>query len=245
LPSNAFTVDDVALAQEAALEAAVKADQAAITEARLNLGYTVIRSPIDGVIGKLAVTRGNLVGKGDNTLLATVSSYTPMYVYFSVPEGQATDFVRKHVQSKNKNAQVELQLSDGTTFDHKGTIDFADRAVDANTGTLTLRGVFPNPKALLRPGQFARVKVSGEQVPNAVLVPQKAVSDMLNMKVVMTVNSKNIVSAQPIVIGGEYQDQFIVESGLKGGETIIIDGLQKARPGAPVIPMPANTNKGR
>lgn len=236
---------DAALAQQAAFQAATKADEAAIAEAKLNLGYTVIRSPIDGIIGKLAVTRGNLVGKGDNTLLATVSSFTPIYVYFSVPEGQATDFVRKHVQSRSKTAQVELQLSDGTTFERKGTVDFADRAVDTSTGTLTMRAVFPNPQGLLRPGQFARVKVGGEQVTNAVLIPQKAVSDMLNMKVVMTVNNQNVVSMQPVVIGGEYQDQFIVTSGLKGGENIIVEGLQKARPGAKVVPMPASASKGR
>jgi membrane fusion protein (multidrug efflux system) len=236
---------DAAIAQQESYQAASKADEAAIADAKLNLGYTIIRSPIDGIIGKLAVTRGNLVGKGDNTLLATVSSYNPIYVYFSVPEGQATDFLRKHVQGKGHAAQLELQLSDGTVFEHKGSIDFADRQVDANTGTLSLRGSFPNPQGLLRPGQFARLKVGGEQVQNAVLVPQKAVSDMLNLKVVMTVDSHNIVAMQPVTIAGEYQDQFIISSGLKGGETIIVEGLQKARPGAPVIPMPASANKGR
>ena len=236
---------DAAVAQQESLQAAVKADQAAITDAKLNLSYTVIRSPIDGTIGKLAVTRGNLVGKGDNTLLATVSSFDPIYVYFSVPEGQSTDFLSKHVQGKGKVPQLELQLSDGTAFAHKGTIDFADRAIDAATGTLTLRGVFPNPQGLLRPGQFARVRVGGEQVQNAVLIPQKAVSDMLNRKVAMTVDSQNIAILQPITIGGEYQDQFIVTSGLKGGERIIVEGLQKARPGAPVSPVPATADGGR
>jgi membrane fusion protein (multidrug efflux system) len=236
---------DAAVAQQEVLQAAVKADQAAMAQAKLDLSYTVIRSPIDGTIGKLAVTRGNLVGKGENTLLATVSSFDPIYVYFSVPEGQATDFLSKHVQGKSKVPQLELQLSDGAAFARKGAIDFADRAIDAATGTLTLRGVFPNPQGLLRPGQFARVRVAGEQVQNAVLIPQKAVSDMLNRKVAITVDSQNVANLQPITLGGEYQDQFIVTSGLKGGERIVVDGLQKARPGAPVAPLPASADGGR
>lgn len=227
---------DTAVAAEQFNQGAIKADQAALADARLNLSYTIVRSPIDGIIGKLAVTRGNLVGKGDNTLLATVSSYTPIYVYFSVPEGQVTEFLRKHVVGKQKVAQLDLQLSDGSLFEQKGSIDFADRAVDSTTGTLSLRGAFPNPKGLLRPGQFARVKVGGEAVENAVLVPQKAVSDLLNQKVVMTVDSTNKVAMQPVVLGGEYQDKFIVTSGLKGGERIIVEGLQKVRPGATVTP---------
>ncbi len=236
---------DAALSQQASFQAAIKADQANIAEAKLNLSYTVIRSPIDGIVGKLAVTRGNLVGKGENTLLATISSENPIYVYFSVPESQTTDFLRKHVQGKSKVTQLELQLSDGTRYEHGGTINFADRAVDTSTGTLTLRGVFPNKGGLLRPGQFARVRVGGEQVANAVLVPQKAVSDMLNKKVVMTVDARNVVAMQPITISGEYQDQFIVSSGLKGGETIIVDGLQRVKPGVAVVPMRADAGQGR
>jgi membrane fusion protein (multidrug efflux system) len=231
---------DTAVAQQEIYEAAIKGDEASIADARLNLGYTVIRSPIDGVIGKLAVTRGNLVGKNENTLLATISSSSPMYVYFSVPEAQANDFVRKHVLNKQKVSQVELQLSDGSIYEQKGTINFADRAVDTSTGTLSLRGSFPNPKGLLRPGQFARVKVEGEQLQNAVLIPQKAVSELLNQRVVMTVDAKNVVGLQPVTIAGTHDDQFIISSGLKGGERIVVDGLQKVHAGATVVPAAAS-----
>jgi membrane fusion protein (multidrug efflux system) len=194
---------DTAVAQQEVYEAAIKGDEASIADARLNLGYTVIRSPIDGVIGKLAVTRGNLVGKNENTLLATVSSSSPIY-------------------------------------EQRGTINFADRAVDTSTGTLSLRGSFPNPKGLLRPGQFARVKVEGEQLQNAILIPQKAVSELLNQRVVMTVDAKNVVGLQPVTIAGTHDDQFIISSGLKGGERIVVDGLQKVHAGATVVPAAAS-----
>lgn len=233
---------DAAVAQQAAYQAALRADRASIADAKLNLSYTTVRSPIDGIIGKLAVTRGNLVGKGDNTLLATVSSYSPIYVYFSIPEGQVSDFLRKHMRQKKAAPQLTLQLSDGTSYAAHGTLDFADRAIDNNTGTLLVRGVFPNPQGLLRPGQFARVTVAGEQWPNAVLVPQKAVSDLLNQKVVMVVDAHNLVAMQPIKIGGEYKDQYIIAGGLKGGERIIVEGLQKVRPGAPVQPIAAGAS---
>lgn len=235
---------DAAVAQQAAYEASLKADKAQIETAKLDLGYTTVRSPIDGVIGKLAVTRGNLVGKGDNTLLATVSSYTPMYVYFSIPEEAVSSFLRKH-QGKGSAGQLTMMLSDGTEFANKGTLNFADRAVDQTTGTLSVRGAFPNPEGSLRPGQFVRVKISGETVENAVLVPQKAVTDMLAKKMVLTVDDKNVVGMKEVTIGGEYQDKFIITSGLKGGERIIVEGLQKARPGAPVTPVPAASGMGK
>lgn len=235
---------DTALAQQAAYQAAIKADKAQIETAKLDLDYTTVRSPIDGVIGKLAVTRGNLVGKGDNTLLATVSSYTPIYVYFSIPEATVTNFLRKH-QGKGATGQLTMLLADGTEFGNKGSLNFADRAIDQTTGTLTVRGVFPNPQGLLRPGQFVRVKVDGESVQNAVLVPQKAVTDMLAKKMVMTVDDKNVVGMKEVTLGGEYKDMFIIASGLKGGERIIVEGLQKARPGATVAPVPAGNGAGK
>ena len=235
---------DTAVSQQAAYEAAIKADKAQIEQAKLDLGYTTVRSPIDGIIGKLAVTRGNLVGKGDNTLLATVSSYTPIYVYFSIPEAAVNGFLRKH-QGKGTTGQLTMMLADGTEFGNKGSVDFADRAIDQTTGTLSVRGVFPNPQGLLRPGQFVRVKISGETVENAVLVPQKAVTDMLAKKMVLTVDDKNVVGMKEVTLGGEYQDKFIISSGLKGGERIVVEGLQKARPGAPVTPVPAASGAGK
>lgn len=235
---------DAAVAQQAASQAAIRADRAQIAQARLDLNYTTVRSPIDGVIGKLAVTRGNLVGKGDNTLLATVNSYNPIYAYFSIPEANVLSFLRQH-QGKGTAGQLRLQLSDGSQYPQRGTLDFADRAVDQNTGTLAVRGVFANAEGRLRPGQFVRILVSGEVVPHAVLIPQKAVTDLLNKKMVMIVDAHNVVNLREVTLGGEYQDKVIVAHGLQGGERIIAEGVQKVRPGDTVTPLPVSMHGGR
>lgn len=235
---------DAAVAQQAASQAAIRADKAQIAQAKLDLSYTTVRSPIDGVIGKLAVTRGNLVGKGDNTLLATINSYNPIYVYFSIPEASTLAFLRQH-QGKGKAGQLALELSDGSEYPSKGTLDFVDRAIDQNTGTLAMRGVFANAQGQLRPGQFVRIRVSGEVVPNAVLVPQKAVTDMLNKKMVMVVDAHNVVNLREVTLGGEYQNEVILSHGLLGNERVIVEGLQKVRPGDTVAPMPASAHGGK
>lgn len=235
---------DAAIAQQAASQAAMRVDKAQIAQARLDLSYTTVRSPIDGVIGKLAVTRGNLVGKGDNTLLATVNSYNPMYVYFSIPESSVRSFLRQH-QGKGSSGQLQLQLSDGHAYPLRGTVNFADRAIDQNTGTLAVRGVFANPEGLLRPGQFVRIVVSGEVSQNAILVPQKSVTDMLNKKMVMIVDAHNVVNLREVTLGGEYQDKVIITHGLQGGERVIAEGMQKVRPGDTVAPLSVATHGGR
>lgn len=235
---------DASVAARAQYRAAIKSDQANIETAQLNLSYTTIRSPIDGIIGKFLVTPGNLVGQGQATQLATISSFNPMYVYFSVPESTYLEYRRRNPGPDSGRAgriPLALVLADGRLFAHKGFINFADRAVDPTTGTLALRGQFPNPEALLRPGQFARVRFAIEQRPNAILVPKEAITQTLNAKGVMIVGDDSKVSLKTVTVDGDYEQFSIVHSGLQAGEKVIVEGLQKVRPGMTVAPQPAQS----
>jgi membrane fusion protein, multidrug efflux system len=237
---------DTSIAARAQYQAAIKSDQANIDTAKLTLSYTTIRSPIDGIIGKLLVTPGNLVGQGQNTQLTTISSFTPIYVYFTVPEATYLDYRRRHPGPESGRVgqvPLELILADNRPFSHKGFINFADRTVDSTTGTLSLRGQFPNPEALLRPGQFARVRFVMEQRPNAILVPKEAITETLNTKGVMVVGAGNKVELKTITTDGDYEQYAIVNSGLQGGENVIVQGLQKVRPGMTVTPQSADTSE--
>jgi len=236
---------DSSVAARAQYQAAIKGDQANIDTAKLSLSYTVIRSPISGIIGKLIVTPGNLVGQGQNTQLATISSYDPIYVYFAVPEATYLEYRRRHPELESARigrVPLEIILADGQPFRHKGFINFADSTVDPTTGTLSLRGQFPNPEAVLRAGQFARVRFVAEERPDAVLVPKEAITETLNTKGVMVVGQDNKVALKTITTDGEYQQYTIVHSGLKGGENVIVQGLQKVRPGMTVTPQKAASN---
>lgn len=238
---------DTVIAARAQYQAAIQSDQANIDAAKLSLSYTTIRSPIDGMIGSLLVTPGNLVGQGQPTQLTTISSFTPMYVYFTVPEATYLNYRRTHPGPETERIRqtpLELILADNQLFRYKGFINFAGRSVDPTTGTLSLRGQFPNPGALLRPGQFARVRFIAEQRPNAILVPKEAITETLNTKGVMVVGAGNKVELKTITTDGDYQQYSIVHSGLQGGETVIVQGLQKVRPGMVVTPQTADSGNG-
>jgi RND family efflux transporter MFP subunit len=234
---------DTATAGRQQTEAALRGDQAAIDTARLNLQYTVIRSPVDGIAGRLGVTLGNYVTAGQATALATISSVDPIYVYFSVPEVTYLAF-HKEFSGRQSSANVQLVLADGRPFAHSGSIDFIDRAADPQTGTVGLRARFPNPDALLRPGQFARVKFLLERRVNAVLIPKEAITQTLTSRSVLVLDDKNKVSLRPVTTDGDYGEYYIVGSGLQGGERIVVEGTQKARPGMTVQLAPANGRRG-
>jgi membrane fusion protein (multidrug efflux system) len=234
---------DTVLNQRTAIqlaEAAVESAKAAVTQADLNLKYTVVETPISGIIGKLAVDRGNLVGKGDATALATVSAVDPMYVDFSVAEADYLRLVKRVPQlgrgeiKRDGPAAFELVLSDGTTFAHKGRPVFVDRAIDQKTGTIQVRAEFPNPERVLRSGQFGRVRVVTDEVPNAILVPQIAVTELQGAKTVLVVGEGEKVALRTVTLGEPYQQFYIVTAGLKAGERVIVEGIQKARPGSKV-----------
>lgn len=228
---------DSAVSGAAQQQAALKSDQAAIDTAKLGLSYTLIKSPIEGTIGKASTTAGNLVTAGQQTALATISSFNPMYVYFSIPEAAYLSYRRKYGNSSSPlPVQLNLVLADGQPFPNRGHIDFADRLVDAQTGTLSVRAVFPNPGGLLLPGQFARVRFMTSERSNAVLLPKEALVENLNTKGVLVVDPANKASLKTITTAGQYQDNFIVDSGLSGGERVVVEGSQKVRPGMTVRP---------
>lgn len=235
---------DTQLAQRTQIQiaaAAVQSAKASVTQAELNLGYTTVKAPITGIIGKVQVDRGNLVGKAEPTLLATVSSVDPIYVDVGVAEA---DYLRlaprirldERGRAQGASAQLELYLADDSLFPHKGRVVFVDRALDAKSGTMNVRAEFPNPGRTLRPGQFARVRAVVEDRPNAVLVPALAVQDQQGTKVVLVVDASDKVALRAVVVGERYGEFYIVTSGLKAGERVIVDGVQKARPGMQVKP---------
>jgi membrane fusion protein (multidrug efflux system) len=235
---------DAAVSGAAQQQAAMQGDQASIDTAKLNFSYTTIATPIDGVIGKLNVTTGNLVSAEQSTALTTISSFDPIYVYFSVPEAAYLTLRRKTPDTDAPpRIPLNLVLADGKPLPNPGYLNFADRTVDPQTGTLTVRGIFPNPGGLLRPGEFARVRFVTEQRAGAVLVPKGAITETLNTKAVLVLNDANKAMQKTVTLDGDYQDYFIVHSGLSGGERVVVEGVAKVRPGMTVNPVEATGAK--
>ncbi|MCE5230397.1 efflux RND transporter periplasmic adaptor subunit [bacterium] len=219
-------------------EADVQQTSATLSNAELNLSYTRVQSPIDGLIGKAEVNVGSLVGPGTSiSLLATVSQLDPIKVYFSLSEQEYLAVMRalqERGETRKGILQFELLLSDGQLYGQKGQFDFAERAVDAKTGTLQVRAVFPNKTQLLRPGQFARVRVTNPDAPASLMIPQRAVMDQQGEQFVMVVDGRNQVERRKVRLGARVETQWIVLDGLRPGERVITDGLQKVRPGMTV-----------
>jgi membrane fusion protein (multidrug efflux system) len=186
------------------------------------------------------VAPGNLVGQGEATLLTTVSNVNPMRVYVSISESEYLRYFRMRAETKRPGAaDLELILADGSVFPYKGRVIIVDRAVDVNTGTLSIVAEFPNPNALLRPGQFARVRVATTVAENALLVPQKAVTEMQSAKIVYVVSADDKVQLRSVILGDRVGEDYIVTEGVKAGERIVTEGLQKVLPGATVTPVSA------
>jgi membrane fusion protein (multidrug efflux system) len=238
------TLKDAELAQRTQIqlsEAAVNSAKAAITQAQLNVDYTTVKSPITGVVGKVQVDQGNLVGKADPTLLATVSAIDPIYADFPIAEVDYMKLAPRIKLDPSGRVQgsaptISLILADGSVFPHKGRVVFVDRAVDTKTGTISVRASFPNPEKIVRPGQFGRVRGVVEERPNAVLVPQRAVMDQQGTKVVYVVGGDNKVVMKPVTLDERIDDSTIVTAGLASGERVIVEGMQKVRPGMQVKP---------
>jgi membrane fusion protein, multidrug efflux system len=221
--------------------ASIERARAAIAKAELDLKFTEIRSPITGIIGKQEVTAGNLVAR-DQTLLTTVSSWEPMRVVFSISE---VDYLRRAQQfhegqpflPDQQAAPFELIMADNAVYPFRGRLSFVDRALNVTTGTLNVYVSFPNPRRLLRPGLFGRVRVVLEDRPNTILVPQRAVQVMQGVQSVLVVGHDDKVALRTVSLGDRYQDFFIVNEGLKPGDRVVVEGLQKAIPGRQVRPM--------
>jgi RND family efflux transporter MFP subunit len=231
--------------------AAVRASEAAVESAGLQLGYTVIRSPLDGRMGRAAVRVGSLVGRGEPTLLATVSTLDPMYVTWSVSEREALQVWRRRqteMRARPDTDGITATLPDDSVYPYEGRLDFVDRAVDPRTGTLALRATFPNPAGVLRPGQYMRLRVRLEERPDALLVPQAAVLESQGSASVFVVGPERTVHARTVRMGPRVGALWVVEDGLKAGETVVVKGVQQVRPGMPVEPtvdaMPAEALPG-
>ncbi len=228
---DATSVEEIANAQ-------VKAAQAAMTEARLNLSYTRVEAPISGITGRALQSEGSLV-QAQQTLLTTISQVDPVHVIFRFTEAEHLKFTRAMADGtlrlpKDGKFDVRLKLADGSEYARVGKVDFTDVRVDPATGTIEGRAVVANPRGLLLPGQFARVELSGGVRPNAIAIPQRAVLEGPGGKIVMTVNAQGVVEPRPIQVGDWTAEQWIILDGLKTGDQVIVDGVVKARPGAPV-----------
>jgi RND family efflux transporter MFP subunit len=215
--------------------AVVRADEAVVESAQIQLGYTTIRSPLDGRMGRAEVRVGALVGRSDSTLLATVSTLDPMYVNFSVSEREALS-VWRQMPGRAGAAGITITLPDDTAYPHPGRLDFVDRAVDPRTGTLALRATFPNPGRLLRPGQYVRLRVLLEERPDAVVVPQAAILESQGSASLFVVGPDQTVQARPVRMGPRIGSLWVVDDGVKPGEHVVVKGVQQVRAGMRVEP---------
>jgi membrane fusion protein (multidrug efflux system) len=230
----------------AALEAArsqVEARKADVQRVSLDLGYTDVTSPIDGLAGTTLVKAGSLVGRGESTLLTTVSQIDPILFRAGISEAEYIRIARRADQARgaqaNRKIPIDLLLADGSVHPHKGYLDAVERAIDPTTGTLSLQFRFPNPGGVIRPGQYGRAQFVMESRPNAMLVPQQAVQQLQNQYNVATVGSDNKVAFKTVTVGPRLDNLWVIEGGLTGTERIVVAGLQRLREGTVVTPKPA------
>jgi membrane fusion protein (multidrug efflux system) len=239
---------DDAVSGEAVAGADLKSAQARLTEAKLNLGYTRVESPIAGIAGRALRSEGNYVS-GPDVLLTTVTQIHPMQVLFGISDEERLKLNRevdagRLVLPKNRAFKVSVKLAEGGEYANSGRLDYTDVRISGTTGTSEARAELPNPKGLLHPGQFVRVMLSGAQRPNAILVPQRAVLEGPQGKFVYLVNADGKAEARPVTVGDWQGDDWIVTTGLAAGDKVIVDGVMKIGPGAPVRVAGAETPTG-
>jgi len=226
---------DKALSSESAAKAGVDANQAAVDNAKLNLGWTTVTSPISGIAGVSKVQVGDLMTP--TTTMTTISSVNPIYVDVNIAEQDYLRFVREKT-GRSAGQDLQLILGDGTVYARRGHALFVNREVDSRTGTIQVRGEFPNPGNVLRPGQYARIRAVTELRKNAVLIPQQAVSELQGVYQVGVVASDNKVTITTVKLGPQFGDMWVVESGLQAGDNVVVDGLQRIKTGMTVAPTP-------
>jgi membrane fusion protein (multidrug efflux system) len=226
-----------AQASVVAARASVVAAQAAVEKARLDLGFAKIRSPIDGIAGIAKAQIGDLVGPGSKEELTTVSTVDPIKVYISASEQEYLRATEKQGAERHK-IPLEMILADGSVYPHKGEIAFADRQVDVNTGTIKVAALFPNPGNILRPGQFARIRAQMKIQKDALLIPQRAVTEIQGRYLVAVVGPDNKVAIKPVKVGVRVGQLWVIDDGLRAGEKVVAEGTQKVREGMEVSPKP-------
>jgi membrane fusion protein (multidrug efflux system) len=228
---------DDATGTEQATRAEVIAAQAVVDKARVDLGFTKITSPIDGIAGIARAQLGNLVGPGSIEELTTVSTVNPIKVYIPMSE---QEYLRDMQNGRGRTQPVTLDLilADGSVHPHKGVLAFADRQVDVRTGTIKVAGLFPNPGNILRPGQFARVRARTMIKKGAILVPQRAVGELQGSYQVVVVGPDNKVDIRPVKVAERVDNLWVISEGLKPGERVVAEGIQKVKQGMNVNPKP-------
>lgn len=230
---------DNAVQANRAARAAVDTARAVVEKAQLDLDWTQLKSPIPGIAGISVAQVGDLIG--ENTVLTTVSQVDPIKVSFPISEQEYLRY--SHLipvnQGVRREGTLELVLADGNTYPERGTASIANRQVDVKTGTLMVVGLFPNPRSLLRPGQFAKVRAVLETKHDAVAVPQRAVQEVQGNYQVAVVGPDNKVSIRSVKMGARVDNDWVIDEGLKPGERIVVDGLARVRDGLVVNPKPA------
>jgi len=224
-------------------QAAVREAQAAVDEAALNLGYTQIHAPISGQISRTFIDPGNLVGAGEYTLLTTIVSTDPVYAYFNASERVLLEYLATHPEKRRQtepqeSAPLYLGLANERGYPHEGRSDWGDNRVDPDTGTIQVRGVFPNPDDVLIPGLFVRLRAPIDTRENALLIPNRALGADQGGRYLLIVNAENVVEKRYVEVGALVDELRVIEQGLAADDSVIVRGVQRAREGMTVSPMP-------
>ncbi|QDU62434.1 Multidrug resistance protein MdtE precursor [Planctomycetes bacterium Pan216] len=234
---------DVSLVAKTEADAALRAAKAEVSQAKLDLEFTGVTAPVAGIISREYVTQGNLINAAgkESTLLTTIVSVDPMYAYFDVDERSLLAYLRmmeedgaRERRGEDDNYPVFLALADEENFPHRGYIDFIDNRVNPSTGTIRVRGVFPNKNGFLKPGLFVRIQLPVGRPHESLLVPERALGSQQGQRYVYVVDDKNEVVFRPVQIGQHVGTLRVIEKGLKAGEWVIVNGLLRVRPGVKV-----------
>ena len=225
---------DTALSRREAALASAEAAQAAVRQAELDLGFTRIAAPMDGLVGKTEINPGNLVMR-QSTLLTSISDVDPIHLRFSISEQEYLRFLKAREKGERPGqVPLELVLADGSVHPHRGRVAFVDRTVDPATGTLLVEAAFPNPAMGLRPGLYGRIRAAVETRKGAVVIPQRAIQELQATYSVAVVGAGDNVEIRPVTPGPRAGAMWVIEEGLVPGERVVVEGLQKVRPGMPV-----------
>jgi RND family efflux transporter MFP subunit len=243
---NAVQNNLAAIASVETAKAQIKTSEAAVETARINLDFTRLVAPIDGIAGQAQLQVGALVSPATGPV-TSVSTVDPIKVYFTVGEPQYLAFRKRFpteasTRADQKTLRIELVLADGSTYPHRGSFDFADRQVNESTGTIRIAALFPNPNNILRPGGYAKVRVFVDVQHDALLIPQRAVSELQGGYQVAVVDHDNKVAIRPVAVGAQVDSRWVISDGLKPGDLVVVEGTQKVRPGMHVNPTPFTAN---
>jgi membrane fusion protein, multidrug efflux system len=228
------------------MEAEIVRAKASLDDAQLNLGWTRVTAPITGIAGIKNVDIGDLIAT--STTLTTVSQVDPIYVQVAVSGQEYLRWSRRgplNDRVVERKADLQITLSDGAVYPHRGTVEIVDREVGVTTGTIAIRGVFPNPGDLLRPGQYAKVRAVIDNKPGALLIPQRAVRDLQGVNEVAVVTAADVVDLRTVKVGERVGSLWIIEQGLKPGERIVVEGIDKVWAGEKVKPTVAEAEPDR